>query len=170
MNYTPEYEKLQRELHAQGSYGISGHRYAEYAMRLADNMKTRDILDYACGQATLQKSIPYPIQNYDPFVPEYSKRPTPATLVVCTDVMEHIEPACLDDVLADLQSLTKGVLLLQIATRPAKKFLADGRNAHLIQENINWWIPRIMKYFDLQNLNNQKGEFLSVWTPFEEPK
>ena len=169
MKYTPEYEALQRQLHAQGQYGVSGHRYAEYVMRLADNLKTRDILDYACGQATLQKSIPYPIQNYDPFIPEYSKPPKPAAIVVCTDVMEHIEPDCLDDVLTDLQSLTNGILMLQIATRPAKKFLADGRNAHLIQENINWWIPRIMKYFDLQNLNNQKGEFMSIWTPFEQP-
>lgn len=167
MKYTPQYEALQRELHSHGEYGVSGHRYADYVMRLAENMKTRDILDYACGQATLQKSIPFSIQNYDPFIPEYSKYPNPAALVVCTDVLEHIEIDCLEDVLTDLQSLTGSLIMLQIATRPARKFLADGRNAHLIQEPISWWVPRIMKYFDLQNLANQKGEFLSIWTPFE---
>lgn len=164
MRYSHEYESLQRQLHERQDYGISGSKYTEYTLHLAENLKTRDILDYGAGKGTLQKGIPFPIQNYDPFVEEYAKRPHPATLVVCTDVLEHIELNCLEDVLADIASLTKGMLFAQIATRPAAKFLADGRNAHLIQENINWWVPHLMKHFDLQNLNNQKGSFISIWT------
>jgi len=169
MKFTPEYAALQTQLHQRGDYGISGSRYAGYVTDLAKKLETRDILDYGAGKGTLQKSLPFPIQNYDPFIPEFSARPTPTALVVCTDVMEHIEPDCLHEVLADLQSLTKVCLFLQIATRPAVKFLADGRNAHLIQQPINWWVPKLMEYFDLQNLSGQKGEFISIWTP-KEPK
>jgi hypothetical protein len=34
---------------------------------------------------------------------------------------------------------------LIIATSPAKKFLPDGRNAHLIVETPGWWKERIEK-------------------------
>lgn len=172
MNYTQTYAALQRQLHAERpDYGVSGSKYVDYVLRIADSLKTRDILDYGCGKGTLQKGIPFPIQNYDPFVFEFSKIPHPATLVVCTDVLEHIEPECLTDVLANIARLTQSLLMTEIATRPAAKFLADGRNAHLIQENINWWVPQLMKHFNLENLNNQNGgSFLAIWSPLPHPQ
>ena len=48
------------------------------------------------------------------------------------ELMEHIEPECLEEVLDNLQWLSLKAVFLVIATRPAKKMLADGRNAHLI--------------------------------------
>jgi 2-polyprenyl-3-methyl-5-hydroxy-6-metoxy-1,4-benzoquinol methylase len=65
--------------------------------------------------------------------------PEPHDIVACTDVLEHIEPDCLDDVLKDIRRCTKKVAFLLIATRPAIKVLADGRNAHLIQQPYTWW-------------------------------
>lgn len=168
MLITPEYKALQTEFHFQREdYGRSGQRCVDLVLNFAEKMQTRDILDYGCGKMTLQKGIPFPIQNYDPCMDECNKRPHPASLVVCTDVLEHIEPECLDDVLADLQSLTLGLLFLQVACRPAVKFLPDGRNAHLIQESPNWWLERILKLGDLQSFQAGKGEFTALITPFK---
>lgn len=173
MTYSIEYAELQRKFHIERpDYGISGARYTDHVLSLAAKMQTRDILDYGCGKATLQKSIPYPIQNYDPFVLEYSTRPHPAEIVVCTDVMEHIEPQYVDAVLQDIHDLTTKVAFFQIATRPASKFLPDGRNAHLIQQNVNWWLTRLMPFFDIRQAQDMNGGFVMIGTPIviEPPK
>src|SRR5437899_636723 len=165
MRITPEYEVLQKQLHAtRPDYGMSGHRFAEPILDYAKKLNTRDILDYGCGKASLQKSIPFPIQNYDPCMEEYSRRPDPATIVVCTDMLEHVEIDCLPDVLADLAALTKQLLFLNVACRPAKKFLADGRNAHLIQQNPNWWLTWLIPRFQLHSFQADAGQFTALLT------
>ena len=166
MLITPEYQQMQQKFHEQRpDYGCSSSRYCDMVMKIAQQIGTRDILDYGCGKAHLQKGIPFPIQNYDPCMPEYSKRPQPAEIVVCTDVMEHIEPDCVAAVLHDLQLLTKQVLILNIACRPAAKYLPDGRNAHLIQESPNWWLERLLPLFALTSFQIGKGEFTCLMTP-----
>lgn len=163
---TPAYQKLQEDFHVQRpDYGTSAARHCDFIMHTADMLKTRDILDYGCGKALLQKGIPYPIQNYDPCMPEYSKRPLSAQIVVCTDVLEHIEPECLSAVLHDLLLLTKDLLFVNVATRPAGKFLPDGRNAHLIQEPANWWLQQLLPLFDLTSFQVLKGEFNAILVP-----
>ena len=92
----------------------------------------------------------------------FSGTPNPADIVACTDVLEHIEPECLEDVLADLRQVTKRLGFFTIATRPAKKFLADGRNAHLIQQDAKWWIERLWKHFKIQQFNDLGGELLVI--------
>ena len=166
MNFTPEYAALQKQFHIdRPDYGISGSRYAEHIAQLAKKMGTRDILDYGCGKATLQKSLPFPIQNYDPFIPEYTASPHPAELVVCTDVMEHVEPNYVSSVLAEISNLTIKIVFFQIATRPAAKTLPDGCNAHLIQQPVNWWLNRLMAYFNIHHLDDMKGGFICVCSP-----
>jgi hypothetical protein len=39
------------------------------------------------------------------------------------------------------------------------KTLADGRNAHLIQEPPEWWLPKIMARWDLRLFQAVTGEF-----------
>lgn len=140
---TDSYRELNSKLHStRPDYGTSGQRYAAV---IADLIKVHgpDVLDYGCGKRTLQQALNLPIRNYDPALPEYSAKPEPADIVACTDVLEHIEPACLDDVLRDIRRCTKKTAFLTIAMRPAKKFLEDGRNAHLIQEDQRWWIRQL---------------------------
>jgi len=36
-----------------------------------------------------------------------------------------------------------------VHTGPAVKVLADGRNAHLIQQPPAWWLPKFMSRFEL---------------------
>jgi 2-polyprenyl-3-methyl-5-hydroxy-6-metoxy-1,4-benzoquinol methylase len=85
--------------------------------------------------------------------------------VACTDVLEHIEPDQLDKVLDDLKRLVKQAGVFVIATGPAKKFLDDGRNAHLIQEGAAWWLPKIMARFDLMKFQKLAHEILVIVRP-----
>ena len=91
--------------------------------------------------------------------------------MTCTDVLEHIEPECLEHVLDDLQRLTRKVAFLNIATRPAKKILADGRNAHLIQQQLPFWLPLFWQRFTILMVENGPGEFNTIvaakeWNPW----
>ena len=169
--YTDEYAKLQADFHNQRpDYGISGHKYADPIAQLAKNLNTRDILDYGCGKCTLQKSLPFPIQNYDPFILEFAARPSPADLVCCTDVMEHIEPDFIQNVIQDIHSLTKVAAFFQIATRPASKQLPDGRNAHLVIQPANWWLQAFLPFFALKAFQELHGGFIMVVEPIRSEK
>ena len=166
MLITPEYQELQRKFHTQRpDYGQSGQQHCDHIQELAKKLNTRDILDYGCGKATLQKGIPYPIQNYDPCMDEYAKRPQPANFVVCTDVLEHIEPECLKEVLDDIRLLTKQLFFVNVACGPAKKTLPDGRNAHIIQESPNWWLTWLLPRFNLHSFQAHEGGFTALMTP-----
>lgn len=90
-------------------------------------------------------------QGYDPGVPEYAAYPESAEVVTCIDVLEHIEPEYLDNVLDHLEGVTEVALFASIHMGPAGKTLDDGRNAHLTQERPEWWLPKLMQRFDLQS-------------------
>lgn len=60
--------------------------------------------------------------------------------------------------LDDLQRLTRKVDFFNVAMRPAKKFLADGRNAHLIQQPLSYWLPLFWERFTLLVVENGPSE------------
>lgn len=146
-----EYLKLNAELHRKNlAYGIGGSKHAPTVRKLCDALKTHSVLDYGCGKGFLAKELDFPIWEYDPAIPEKSASPRPADIVVCTDVLEHIEPAMLRSVLKDLKRCVKCVGYFVIHTGPSNKALADGRNSHLIQKGPKWWMKKLEKYFTLQ--------------------
>ena len=120
------------------------------------------VLDYGCGKGRLGKVLGGQVQSYDPAVPEFASEPRPADLVVCTAVLEHIEPDCLDDVLADLSRLTLQMAYLKVDFMPSSHFLADGRNAHLIQQDLNWWLPKLTAHWQIKAIENRERNFIFV--------
>lgn len=164
MLISEEYRKLNGELHERGvGYGTSGHKWAEEIRGFANATQARTILDYGAGSMTLAKAIKdRTVISYDPAVPGIDTPPHPADLVVCGDVLEHIEPDCLEYVLDDLKRLAKRHIFLVVNMRPAKKFLADGRNAHLIQQPTEWWLPKIISRWKLMSFADQGNEFVCV--------
>lgn len=162
MKISDQYLEQNRKLHESGNYGISGGRWAHPVRQLCAQVGSQDVLDYGCGQRMLEKSLGFPIQNYDPCIPGLDAPPRPADIVVCADVLEHIEPDCLDDVLDDLQRVTRHAGFFLIATRPAEKMLPDGRNAHLIQQPSSWWLPRLERRFRVGQVNEFTGEFAVI--------
>lgn len=131
---------------------------------MIDLMEVDHLLDYGCGHnksltKTLKPARPFTYQAYDPGVPECADDPIPAQMVVCIDVLEHIEPECLEDVLDHLEHLTEQVLFCTVHTGPAGKILPDGRNAHLIQKPYDWWLPHFTERFELQGFHARGNGF-----------
>lgn len=166
-----EYQDLNAQLHQERQdYGaFSGKKWGQMVLDFAKSMGTEDILDYGCGKGTLRTSLPMmDVTNYDPAIPDWAATPEPHDLVVCTDVAEHVEPDRLDAFLDDLKRVTRKGLVISIATRPAVKTLPDGRNAHLIVEPMEWWLPKIWARFDLVSMNKTgDSEFFCVCQPKE---
>lgn len=147
------YRNLNSQLHQDNlAYGVGGGKYRDTVCRLAEVLKTQSVLDYGCGKGYLAKAMPYPIWEYDPAILGKDAAPRPADLVICTDVLEHIEPEKLPYVLSDLKRCTKKMGYLVIHTGPAGKTLADGRNAHLIQKGKDWWFSKLKKHFSVSKI------------------
>lgn len=122
-----------------------------------NRMQVTHLLDYGCGSLCnlarhLKVEHKMTYQGYDPGVARFDRRPVAAQMVACIDVLEHIEPDFLDAVLNDIQSLAEGIAFVSIHTGPAQKVLSDGRNAHLIQEPMQWWLPKLWDRFELQTV------------------
>jgi hypothetical protein len=148
MLITPAYVEEQKLLHRQDAYGSRGFNWGYLIAGIARIENCNTVLDYGCGKGTLVRTLTdakIAAHGYDPAVPQFSAMPVPADLVACVDVLEHIEPECLDDVLDHFARLTKKILFVAISMTPAKRKLSDGRNTHIIIERPEWWRPMFEK-------------------------
>lgn len=157
-----DYRVLNAKLHALGKFGRHGDKWARKVRAIVAEHHVASVLDYGCGQGALARALDFPVAEYDPAIPGKDADPAPAELVVCTDVLEHIEPDLLDNVLDHLRALTLRYLFAVVATRPAVKFLEDGRNAHLIIQPDNWWRPAIEARFTVIEWTPRQGEFAAL--------
>lgn len=146
---TDGYRQEQIRLHA-ATHGFAGKgdQWLPAVQAVIARYLPKSILDYGAGQGALAETLraryeTIDIREYDPAVTGKDAMPAPADLVVCTDVLEHIEPTCLSAVLDHLYALTQIALFVVIATRPSEKRLSDGRNAHLIIDNAAWWADQM---------------------------
>lgn len=156
---TDEYRKMNEQLHSDNNeFGKNGCRWARLVFQHAVKLKTMDVLDYGCGKSSLSHHLPFSINQYDPCVPKYSSLPAPADIVICTDVLEHIEPHLIDEVMEHLCSMVKRFGIFAIARGPAIKTLPDGRNAHLIQANEEYWGNKIKEHLDIVETIKDKNE------------
>jgi hypothetical protein len=168
MLITPEYIAQNAQLHRENlQFGDHGHQWAQEIRRLVALHNFTSVLDYGAGKRRLEKALApdIAVRSYDPAVLEISSRPDPADLVVCTDVMEHIEPDCLSDVLADIALLSRRMAFLEIATFPAQKHLPDGRNAHLIVQPAPWWLDRLRSVFNVTQVLSVEGRLIAYAAP-----
>lgn len=139
---------------APKGYGASsGKKWGATILYLARFFKAFQILDYGCGSGTLrevmEKSLikrEFVLTEYDLAIKGKNKLPDhPFDFVICTDVLEHIEPDKLDNVLDHLNFLVGKVGFFVINKKEANKILPDGRNAHLIQKSSQWWVKKIIE-------------------------
>lgn len=149
-----DYLAQQKLMHASPrGYGHSGYTHASeiQAVIKACGWAFVTLLDYGAGAGTLRRELigqGWPsneVRNYDPAVAGMDGAPKFASVVTCTDVLEHIEPELIDNVLMHIFSLAQAMIFLCISTQPAHKTLSDGRNAHLIIESPDWWISKIVR-------------------------
>lgn len=170
MLISPSYRALVARLHLdRPDFGTGGHRWAKAVVNAYEEIGIKSVLDYGAGRGTLKAAVmetylksrmDFSFAEYDPAIPEISAPPDPADLVVCSDVIEHIEPECLDDVLTDIHRLARQYAMLVIATKPAKKTLADGRNAHLIVQPLSFWATKIEPLWRLRSIQGNGDAFI----------
>lgn len=155
-----EYREQNQLLHqSRNKFGQRGHRHLPAITELIERHNCASVLDYGCGTGELAKKAPFDVINYDPAISRYSNMPNSADLVVCTDVLEHVEPDLLDNVLKHLQGLTCKVGYFVIATRPdTSKTLPDGSNPHKIIEKPHWWKSVLSNYFIIEQFRAKIGE------------
>lgn len=165
MLISQSYRALNSALHAGGNYGRHGDKWADQVRDLVERYGAGTVLDYGCGQGSLGRALGPLVREYDPAIAGKDSAPVPADLVVCTDVLEHIEPDCLSDVLTHLYALSRTACFVVISTRPAQKFLADGRNAHLIVEDDDFWRERLLDHFVVREWIPLDREFAAVLEP-----
>jgi hypothetical protein len=160
-----EYRRMQQKLHENPGYGVASVHYAPLVAQVLEATGAAELLDYGAGKGRLGISLrehlkrPLKIHHYDPAIPQWSEAPAPCGFVACVDVLEHIEPGLLDNVLDDLMRVTAGVGVFTVHTGAAVKVLPDGRNAHLIQQPPNWWLPKFLERFELVTFNRMPHGF-----------
>jgi hypothetical protein len=168
-----EYRQMQRQLHENPNYGVASVQYAPLVADILQATGATELLDYGAGKGRLGLTLrehlkrPLTIHHYDPAIPDWSAPPAPCGFVACIDVLEHIEPHLIDNVLDDLKRVTAGVGVFTVHTYAAVKFLPDGRNAHLIQQPSSWWLPRFLERFELATFNRMPQGF---WVAVERKK
>jgi hypothetical protein len=155
---TEAYRNLNRQLHETPDvlYGYNGAAQAEAVKATAKRYRCTSILDYGAGKRTLSAALRKigckDVRDYDPAIPAIAARPEPADCVVCSDVLEHVEPEMVDNVLDDLKRLTRKVAFVRICTvHCTAKQLPDGSDPHRSVHDPAWWLERISSRF--RNVN-----------------
>ena len=155
--------------HTKGYF--KGSDYVPEIMHLMTDFNFMSLLDYGAGRAAdlvwdqevtkkilKNKSGRTPkLFSYEPFHTNFKYR-DPSVLkkrydiVVCMDVLEHLLPEDVDDVLRTIMSCAHKMLFLVIHTTPATKLIKDEKgndvfeqSLHTTVEDSKWWQDKIKK-------------------------
>jgi len=132
MLISQEYKHEQRNLHkTRDDYGVASLKYTGLVTQICNKLEVKHLLDYGAGKQRLFKGLKVnhemTLQAYDPGIEALAEEPVQAEMVTCIDVLEHIEPDYLENVLDHIEKLTEKVGFFTIHCGPAVKMLSDGR-------------------------------------------
>lgn len=164
---TENYRNQLREKHALTKWGKSGGSHIIEVMKMARELGAQSIVDYGCGRGTLKPAVEKEdptlrVFEYDPGIPGKDMLPKPGDLVVGTDVLEHVEHEKLNAVLRHIFLLSKRGAYLVISMSKARETLPDGRNAHLVVQNQEWWVEKLREH-GWTNIRTEERKGLCVW-------
>jgi hypothetical protein len=133
-----DYLVQQKALHVlPDGYASRGHQWADTVEWICRRFACWSVLDYGCGKGALKRDLDsrgvrFDVREYDPAISGKDAMPAFADLVVCTDVLEHIEMERLGNVLNHLQSLARKAILVSV-----------GHGDGLIQKPAVWWDAKV---------------------------
>lgn len=162
---TEDYRALNMRLHdREPRYGTSGHNWAAEVRSIVDRTGAKSVLDYGCGKGTLKAALQgLKVFEYDPAVPGKSSLPSSAGVVVCTDVMEHVEPECTDAVIAHLCGKATRAVFVVVCCIEGERLLDDGRPAHVNVHPQAWWHERFSAFGKFEQLPSSEDEYVALW-------
>lgn len=168
--FTTEYKKLLEKKHETGTakqkfraWGGAVVNDIQYVMSFIHKYKINSVLDYGSGSGHFKQWLDengrddIEVLEYEPGREDKRENNHPRQAVICVDVLEHVEPELIDNVLQDIERCMLEFGCLIPSTIPAIQKLADGRNAHLIVESVEWWESKISQYFRIHSIIRQKG-------------
>ena len=155
------YESLEEatKYHKQNPTHWIGESLGEYKYQIWDVIKrnnVKTVLDYGCGKAHFHKLLfnnrrtpgapNINITGYDPAYLPFSNRPKEKfDLVLCIDVMEHVQEDQIDNVLKDIFSFSDKIFFT-ITCYEATQTLLNGKNAHYTIKEPDWWKEKLKPY------------------------
>lgn len=146
---------LYREYYARKIYEMQENVRTSAIAELSDKVGANSLLDYGCGMGSpLGYGMGMDIQWYDPGIQQYSNLPRPADIVACLDVLEHVEPECVDAVIEHILSLAKKAVYLTISCQPSTKVLFNGAPWHSFVKEHDWWKTRLPQ-FECRSIDNK---------------
>lgn len=151
MSESLEQAKLFHELNKNNWIGEALPEHKDIIFENIKNNNVKKILDYGCGKAKFHKFLFKDFSNieiikFDPAVEEFSKKPIGFfDLLLCVDVLEHIEENKIQETLLDIFSYSNNVILT-ITCYPATQILPNGKNAHYTIKNPEWWNELLKPY------------------------
>jgi len=157
------YLKEMEYQHNTSDWGIAGLSNVPNIIDLANRINAKNILDYGsgCGKTAneLRKNN-FTVLEYEPGIESKRKNLKlinnlnfKTDLIICTDVLEHVERKKLINVLTHLKSINCMYYYVTIGKGPANRILSNGANAHLIQEDEHWWFDILSKIFKIHTDN-----------------
>jgi hypothetical protein len=143
---TDEYKMLLAEKHKEEDWGNSALYWINYILELSLRHDCKTILDYGSGKGALKSRLEHiEVLEYDPPLEKYDCEM--CDMLVCVDVMEHVEPQYTLPIIQNLSLLYRKSYFIAIDTKPAKHLLPDGRNAHINLKTHQEWCELLQDYF-----------------------
>jgi cyclopropane fatty-acyl-phospholipid synthase-like methyltransferase len=68
--------------------------------------------------------------------------------LTCLDVLEHLNKESIDSVFEFFSNISVN----QVFTIANHSDIHEGTELHIIQENLDWWLPKLQKYFIIDNV------------------
>jgi len=168
----PELIEQYRHIHRTSRFGVSAHQFQAQIQACVVDLKPRAILEYGCGQSDLFRTLEVGqacFVRYDPSIPELASLDIDqADFIINTDVLEHIPEQDLDAVLAHIRSFGDKVFF-NIATRPARRTLPNGENAHCTIWPAERWLPALQKHFPETRLLIEKPGYECTFITWASP-
>lgn len=148
MAITQGYQRLLREQRArQPTWGNAKRHAAPVALELKLlGIESGTVLDFGAGTGAFKQVFEelterrFEVDNYEPGHLQWAElKPWLYDAVVCTHVLEHVEPPLLAETLDEIRTHAKALIYIEVPHGPATKILPDGRDAHLTQQPPPWW-------------------------------
>ena len=132
----------------------------------------KSVLDYGSGNSDFKKAIEkfYPDYNfkiveYEPSIPALNVDPTECDMTICVDVLEHVEPDKIDNVLSHIQEKTNKICFLSICVVEAHGKFNDGTNLHVLVKPAEWWIEKLEEKFEIESVITTKFHLITWCKP-----
>lgn len=161
-----------KQLHNKSeSFGVGNVTAKHYPLikNLIQKKNFGSVLDYGCGKGHfieyVRTNLPgMRVEGFDVASDEYAVMPKDTfDMVVCLDVMEHVEFGAMSHVLSEIRERTGKVFICSVANYPAGKTLPDGRNAHVTQMPFGHWFSLLSGFFQVQQfIRTGNGEGLFI--------